>query len=54
MLFGAFTVLTRHIVPFIWLKDLIWQCGGAAEEGGGGEGCRKGRARDSLCCNMLL
>ena len=27
MLFGVFTVLTRHIVPFIWLKDLIWQCG---------------------------
>ena len=40
MLFGVSTVLTRHIVPFIWLKDLMWQCGvqgrGRAEGRGGG------------------
>ena len=41
MLFGVFTVLTRHIVPFIWLKDLMWQCGvqvGGRVEEGEGEG----------------
>ena len=34
MLFGVFTVLTGRIVPFIWLKDLMWQCG--VQWGGGG------------------
>ena len=44
MLFGVFTVLTRRIVPFLWLKDLMWQ--GRVQwsgdegwgRGGGGEG----------------
>ena len=38
MLFGVFIVLTWHIAPFIWLKDLMWQCGvqGGGVGGGGG------------------
>ena len=51
MLFRVFTVLTRRIVPFIWLKDLMWQGG---VQGDGGEGWGRGGGRDSLCCNMLL
>ena len=34
MLFGVFTVLTRHVVPFIWLKDDVAMQGAG---GGGGE-----------------
>ena len=48
MLFGVFTVLTRHIAPFIWLKMWQWGVQGAVE------GWGKRRGRESLCYNMLL
>ena len=35
---GVFTVLTVHIVPFILLKDLMWQCGVKGGCWGLGEG----------------
>ena len=41
MLFGDFTVLTRHIVPFIWLKDDVAMQGAG---GGLGEGEGEGFA----------
>ena len=40
MLFGVFTVLTRHIVPLLWLKDLMWQFGMQGRRVGGGGGIR--------------
>ena len=48
VLFGVFTVLMRHIVPFIWLKDLVWQCG--VQGGGLGEGAGEIRCVVICCC----
>ena len=50
MLFGVFTVLTRHIVPFIWLKDLMWQCGVQGGERVGRVGGRGGIRYVVICC----
>ena len=45
MLFGVFTVLTRHIVPFIWLKDDV-----AMRSAGGGVGVGGGICFVVICC----
>ena len=49
MLFRVFTVLTRRIVPFIWLKDLMWQ-GGVQGDGGEGWGRGGGGIRYVVIC----